>query len=191
MSKEQKQEAAKFLYEEKKFTLIEIAEKVGVTPVTISRWKKEGKWKKKEVETKPEKYRPQAEISIDNEIQMMIDKYSENKKSPMLDKIEPLLDLSFENLFHKLLQEKNNNNFSNIRDYQGLVTKLMDLKGKITGETSDKVVDENEVKAKVVDDLSRIAEAITQLNASGTKKIEGSFVDETIDLEDYVVEEIE
>lgn len=157
----------------------EIARRLNVTPNTVGSWAKQDEWADpKEVKQAEQKQETSlASLSVQD-------------KKTILEQVEPLLNLSFDNLFDKLKEESQEGQYSGIRDYTSLVTKLMDIKGKITGETTNPDLDEDSIRSKTMTEFKEMLDILSSTGKIGNiKQITGS--SEVIELEKFEVKEIE
>lgn len=180
MDKKQKKADAKFLFEKKGFSKAEIARRLGVTPNTVGKWSKEDNWSEP-VEQVEEQPKPVNELA----------KLSASDKKTILEQVEPLLNLSFDNLFDKLKEESQEGKYSGIRDYTSLVTKLMEIKGKITGETTNPDLDEDSIRARTMIEFKEMIEVLSDNGkiTGNLKQVTGK--SDVIDIEKFEVKEIE
>jgi predicted transcriptional regulator len=179
VNKKQARSDAKFLFEKKGLTKADIARKLSVTPNTVSKWAKEDSWDPQPLP--PEKLTPATELS----------KIGKQDKQTILQQVDPLLELSFDNLFSKLEEESSTRQYSGIRDYTSLVTKLMEIKGKITGETTNTELDEDSIRAKTMTEFKEMLDTLSDTGkiTGNLKQVSGK--SDVIDLEEFQVKEIE
>lgn len=159
-----KKEKARILYEENGMDIPGLVRNFGLTENTIRKWIQQGGWRKGLTSEERAQGKSFAKTSVE------IVKSNANEKNKLIiEMAQPTLELAFENLHGKMMQEKNTQEFSNIRDYAGLIGKLMETIGKITGETSgDLEKAEVEVKRKTLDVLSEIS---NRISGAGNKTI--------------------
>lgn len=179
-SSKSKKDKAKELYETQGMHIEDLARILNVKENTVKGWIDKGNWKKslsKQELSEGKKFAKTAVATI-----------KENSKNKLLiEMAQPTLELAFENLHGKLLLEKQTQEFSNIRDYAGLIGKLMETIGKITGETTgDLEKAEVEVKRQTLSVLNEISEKMKSVSG---KQLTAS--SETIDLEKYEVKVVD
>lgn len=158
MSDEQKKNFAKQLYESGNLTNVDIAKKIDVDVSTIKRWAKTGKWVNQSKAMELDDI-----VNFSNGLQSV----ASEKRMGILEKFEPIFELAADNLKEKLLQEKTTKEFSNIRDYAGLIGKVAEVCGKITGETTGAEREQSQLKRDFLQNLQRVSKAIEDKVSGG------------------------
>lgn len=172
---------AKQIYEGRGLEPSKIAEILKLNVKTVTGWIEKEGWVKGLTEEDVAAGKEFARTSFE------IVKEGSTKNKLILEMAQPTLELAFFNLHAKLTQERNSQEFSSIRDYAGLIGKLMETIGKITGETTgDLEKTEVEIKRQTLGVLSDIAKRIEE---KGVKKITAS--SDNFDLEKYQVKVID
>ncbi len=99
LTNKQKREWAKTLYLKENLTIVEIAERVGVTRQTVSRWMKDGKWETLKTSltlTREEQiamlYRQVAEINNNIAAKPEGERFADSKQADILVKLAAAID---------------------------------------------------------------------------------------------------
>ena len=103
----------------------------------------------------------------------------------LLDMTDGILPQALWILNRTLQKHKETDELPSLRDTTGLVKAMMEIRGKITGETTGDTLDQNSIRTKTLADLRRILPNIPQ----NLKTLTG--YSEVIELEKYEVKQIE
>ena len=170
-----KKEYAKKLYEAGKLDTPEIAKNLGVTLKTLKGWIKKEGWK---VLKSSEITKATALAS------QIVDCYESNDDS-LLGMVNGLLPRIIKILNRTLQIYEEQDMPVPLRDCSALLSKLMEIRGKITGETTGQGFDQESLRSQTLVDMR----SITQKIPSGLKAFNA--YSDTIDLKTYEVKEIE
>lgn len=159
-SLDSKKRKARDLYEFHNSTFDALARQFGVKEHTIIKWSTDGGWRR---QTLVQQGKDSAQASV-QKIESTIDKLkkvSKKEQIVILDMAGPVLRLAFENLHTKLMMEKDSGELSSIRDYAGLIGKLSDVVGKITGETKGEHEDADSIRSRTLNEFKDFMGIIT------------------------------
>lgn len=173
----QKVDFAKKMYEAGNMSNVEIAERLGINANTLGIWIKKHNFTKKE---------NLSEIQSANIIATKIVDYCNTEDSSLLGMINGLLPRLINIMNTTLLMYENKGLPIPLREAGTLLGKLMEIRGKITGETSGEMYGEDSIRSKSLSQMADFSNKFPKL--LGTKIIGYSDV---IEVEKYTVKEIE
>jgi len=117
----------------------DIAIKLGVREATVTKWIEANKWiQKKELI-------PSNSDLITSEARKL-GVNLDFTQATIQEQIRPILGVLCENIFQRLLLEKQSKEYGSLRDYGSLMVQLQKLLGDITGETAQVTVKEDSVQ---------------------------------------------
>ena len=103
----------------------------------------------------------------------------------LLDTVDAVLPEALWILNRTLQKHKETDDLPPLRDTTNLVKGMMEIRGKITGETSGDIADANTIRSKTMGDIRRVLSVIPQ----NLKTLTG--YSDVIELEKYEVKQIE
>lgn len=173
---EEKIEFARKMYEADNITNSEIAERLKISPNTLTNWIKKYKFTRKE---------NFSEIERVNHLATSLVSYS-GSDITLLEMINSLLPRLIGIMNRTLQMYEDKDVPIPLREAGTLLGKLMEIRGKITGETTGDIHSNDTIRSKSIADMNVFANKFPKLLG---KKIVG--YNDVIDVEQYSVKEIE
>ena len=166
----------KNLYESGKLTLEEMEGKTGITKKTIEKYAADNQWKAKSV----------LPTNVEDFGENIIAKYEAGEPiEKMVDNLLPDAIWVIQQILNDA--KKNKSNRPGLRDATALLTKLIEIKGKITGELAGTQITINEHVERSFAQMNQFMEMLGDKGITGLKPED----EDVYELEDYKVEVIE